>query len=389
MENREPRTGNREPDDPLRLPMRALTSVFFIAAIVASSAACAAGAVPAPADVSRTIEMVFFGDPGAAGGDVNADGRANAADVSGVLLGMRSPTQAGPFGVGLRRMTFVKESVTNPGQQRRLNTDIWYPADPGTGPIDPNIGARANAPLAAGAANFPLLLFSHGSCGFSRQSIFLTATVASYGFIVAAPPHPGNTSSELATCMEPAQLTDSFANRPADISFVIDSLLVLNTDPASFFYGAIDPNRIGMSGHSYGGLTTLRVSAADARVIAALALAPVATGIEPEVAQIHIPAMIQVGTLDGLLEDARLAYDLLRPPRYALEIARMTHSPFSDFCLECGPDTLLPDEAHLYVLRYAIPFLLHWLAGDGRFDPFLAAAAAPTGATFIADPGPE
>lgn len=368
-----------------RLPHRRYR--LLIAAALILSAANASGAVATAADVSRAIEMVFAGDVGAAGGDVNADGRANAADVSGVLFGLRSPTQPGPFGVGLRRMLFVKPSETKPDQERRLLTDIWYPAPPGTGPIDPRTGARGNAPLAEGAASLPLVMFSHGSCGFSEQSTYLTALIASYGFVVAAPPHPGNTARELFTCMERAQLADSFANRPADIIFVIDSLLALNADPASFFFGAIDPSRIGMSGHSFGGLTTLRVSAADPRVIAGLALAPVARIIEDEVARIRVPMMIQVGTLDDLLGDARLAYGLLQPPRYALEIERMTHSPFSDFCIECGPNALLPAEAHLFVLRYAIPFLLHWVAHDGRFDAFLANGAAPPSVHFVAEPG--
>ena len=52
------------------------------------------------------------------------------------------------------------------------------------------------------------------------------------------------------------------SEREADIRFVIDSLLQLNADPESFFAAAIDPNRIGVSGHSFGGETTQRVCAA-------------------------------------------------------------------------------------------------------------------------------
>ena len=37
----------------------------------------------------------------------------------------------------------------------------------------------------------------------------------------------------------------------------------------------IDANRIGMSGHSFGGWTTLAVTASDRRIRAALPLAPV------------------------------------------------------------------------------------------------------------------
>jgi len=365
--------------------MRVWASIA-VATWIALSSRAVTGAVVA-ADVARVVTLLFAGAPGAAGGDVDADGRAAAADLVGVLHGRRSPTQPGPYGVGLRRIAFVKKSVTMPDQDRRLLTDIWYPADPGTGPIDTRVGARVNAPLATGAANLPLLLFSHGSCGFPEQSVFLTSLLASYGFIVAAPPHPGNSSVELATCGLPDHLADSFVNRPADIRFVIDSLLALDADPTSFFYTAIDAARIGVSGHSFGGLTTLRVCAMDPRVIAGLALAPVVGSIQDEVRTIAVPMMIQVGTLDDLLGDARLGYDLLEAPRYRLEIDRMTHSPFSDFCIECTPDTLTPADAHPYILRYAVPFLLHWVAGDDRFDLFLTTAATPPGVTFLADVG--
>lgn len=368
--------------------MFGLRRALFVAAILGAVAPRAHAAAPSPADVSRAITMLFAGDSGAAGGDVNADGGANAADVCGVLLGLRSPTQPGPYGVGLRRMTFTKQSVTKPGETRVLFTDIWYPAAPGAGPIDRRPGGKSNAPLAAGLRHLPLVIFSHGSCGFQEQSIFLTSTIASYGFVVAAPPHPGNSTAEILTCSTSAAIQDSFVNRPADIIFVIDSLLALNADPASFFFETIDPDRIGMSGHSFGGLTTLRVSAMDPRVIAGLALAPVARSIQDEVSHISIPTMIQVGTLDGLLSDGRLAYGLLKAPRYRLEIENMTHSPFADVCLECTRASLTLAQAHPFILRYAIPYLLHYVAGDARFDAFLEPEATPPGVDLTADVPP-
>ena len=82
------------------------------------------------------------------------------------MLGLRSPTQPGPYGVGLRRITFTKRSETMPEQNRPLLTDIWYPAPPGAGPIDRRPGGKSNAPLAEELSNLPLVLFSHGSCGF-------------------------------------------------------------------------------------------------------------------------------------------------------------------------------------------------------------------------------
>jgi len=363
-------------------------SVALGIAMGVCAARLAHAAVPSVADLARDIGMVFAGAPGAVSGDVNADGRAGAADVVGVLLGMRSPTQAGPYSVGIKRITFTKPSVTMPDRQRALLTEIWYPATAGTGPTDQHPGGKLDAPLADGVRNLPLVMFSHGSCGYQEQSVFFTSYLASQGFVVAAPPHPGNTTTDCLTGGDtPAAEADSLANRPADIMFVIDSLLALNADPTSFFFGAIDPSRIGMSGHSFGGLTTLLVSAMDARVVAGLAMAPVAEGIEAQVASIRIPTMVEVGTLDGLLTNGELAYSLLHPQRYLLEIDSMTHAAFADVCLDCSPVSLTLAEAHPLILRYAIPFLVRWVAGDHQFDAFLEPPAAPPGVSYSADAG--
>jgi predicted dienelactone hydrolase len=359
------------------------TQLSFLAALVCPALAFAAAS---PADISRAVGMVFAGDAGAAGGDVNADGRAGAADVVGVVLGLRSPTQPGPYGVGVQRMSFTKQSVTMPEQQRVLLTEIWYPGPPGTGPTGHSPGGLMNAPFADGVDHLPLVMFSHGSCGYQEQSVSFTSVLASYGFVVAAPPHPGNTTSDcFAGLNTPEAEADSLANRPADIMFVIDSLLDLNADPASFFYGAIDPNRIGMSGHSFGGLTTLLVSAMDSRVIAGLAMAPAAQGFEDQISSIHVPMMTEVGTLDSLRPQATLTYSLLDAPRYLVEIDDMTHAAFADFCPDCTSTTLTLAEAHPIVLRYAIPFLVRWVAGAQQFDAFLDPAVAPPGVTFSAD----
>jgi len=364
---------------------------------VASLAAARAVASVTSADLSRAVEMTFMGAVGAAGGDLNADGRATAADVTGAELGLRSPTQPGPFGVGIRQILFTKKSESMPDQDRMLLTDVWYPTAVDAQPVNGKFDAVVNAPLADGATHLPLLLFSHGSCGFPEQSLFLTPLIASYGFIVAAPPHPGNTLSDLlsgAGCDTPAELVDSYVNREADIEYVLDQLLALDDDSTSFLFQAIDPNRIGMSGHSFGGQTTLRVCADDPRIIGGLALAPALGPVQAQAARIAIPMMVQDGEVDTLAPfttNSLATYDLLHAPRYLLEILDAGHFAFSDGCFpgfsDCGPNTLTQDEAHLYVLRYAVPYVLHWLAGDARFDTFLDPAVVPPGAVLTADIG--
>lgn len=369
-------------------------------AIVALAAAAGASTVPplpqhpSAGDLARQTETLFAGDPGAAGGDANADARATAADVCATLVGLRSPIQPGPYGIGLKRITFTKESVTEPGVQRSLRTYIWYPADPATASFDRRPSGTPDAPRAADLTEVPLVVFSHGSCGIPNQSLFLTAFLASHGFVVAAPPHPGNTTGEFSICSTPTQILDSYANRPADVSFIIDTMLALSDDAESFFAELVDPTRIGVMGHSFGGLTTLRVSALDARVRAGLALAPALFAtMTDEVDSITIPMMIQGGTLDTrtpFSETAVPAFDLLGPPRYLVEILETGHYAFSDLCVtspECGTaETLTQTEAHWSVLRHALPFLMRHVAGDDRFQSHLTTAATPPGIVFTADP---
>lgn len=344
-----------------------------------------------PSTLDLVTGSVFGGANGDVTGDVNADGKATAADFSGALFGWRNPTQPGPYGVGVRRLTFVKESAFNPGEQRTLRTDIWYPGPPGTGPIPQMPGGQGGAPLADGLGSLPLLMFSHGSCGFPSQSIALTPYFASYGFVVVAPPHPGNMINEILTCGSQAATTQSFVERPEDVRFVLDQMLALNADPESFFFGAIDPGRIGMSGHSFGGLTTYRVTAMDERVVAGLALAPAFFGIEDEVRSIDVPMMVMGGTLDSVTEfdeDIGPSFDLLGPPRYLVEIHNTGHYAFNDVCLggpECAASALTQEEAALRVRRYAVPFVQHYVAGSNQLDAFLLPASMPPGFTVIED----
>src|SRR6266496_771664 len=89
--------------------------------------------------------------------------------------------EPGPFPVGVTVVELVKPSVTT-GQPRALSTQVWYPATPGTG--TPEGAFLRGAEVAKG--RFPLVVFSHGSCGIPNQSVFLMEALASRGFIMAA-----------------------------------------------------------------------------------------------------------------------------------------------------------------------------------------------------------
>jgi dienelactone hydrolase len=326
--------------------------------------------------------------------------------------------QDGPFVPGVRVVTFTKTSATTyctggtgtctampfgadcrcsaPGDcqsgvcenhPRALQTSIWYPAPPGSSPINGSLGGVVDAPVDGSGAPYPILMFSHGSCGFPNQSTFLTARLASYGFVVVAPPHPGNTLFEFPACGSfPNQLASAI-ERPQDVLFVLDAMLAADADGGSPFFGAVDEARIGMSGHSFGGLTTYLTVPLDARFKVAVPMAPAVPGTPV----LSIPSLTMLGQIDSVvsLPAIRNAYAAALPPKFLTEIADAGHFAFSNGCFpgpDCNPPTTLTqDEAHQRVLRYALPFLKVYLAGDEAFRPFLAPPAGP-GYVFDAQP---
>jgi dienelactone hydrolase len=280
------------------------------------------------------------------------------------------PRQRGPYNVGARQVLFTKDSANMPGTPRELDTIVWYPTTDAATPIDNYYDAVLDAPINAAGAPYPMLMFSHGSCGYPAQSTFLAPLIASYGYVVVAPPHPGNTVFEFPNCA--ANLGPALVERPQDIIFVTDEMLAANADNGSPFFGLIDPDRLGMSGHSFGGLTTYLVQAQDPRFIMAMPLAPAALGNS----QLTVPSLSMIGEIDGRVNNdaVRDAYESSSAPKIIVEIERAGHYAFSDGCFpgpDCSPPTTTTQaESHAAVLRWALPFVQYYLGGDISYEPF-------------------
>ncbi|HUE30782.1 MAG TPA: prolyl oligopeptidase family serine peptidase [Verrucomicrobiae bacterium] len=307
-----------------------------------------------------------------------------------VLAARPDPSGRGRYAVGRTRITFTRTSTT--GQARPLETVIWYPAVPGTGTLESNIDVLRDAAVLK--RRWPLVMFSHGACGFPEQSPFLTEGLASWGFVVAAPPHPGSTIQDYPSCFTPATFPDSAVNRVADIRFVVDQMLALAKEPGSPFAGRINRRRIGVSGHSFGGYTTLRVLAEDDRFRAGVALAPaviaaVGLGLTSHV---HQPTIVLVGDHDSLAPLAtagRAAFALLDGPRFLVELLNSGHCAFAVGCIAaacgtgCEPTALPLPEAHRLTLRYAVPFFLRYVRGQDLFPAALRPNRAPGGVVVL------
>lgn len=286
------------------------------------------------------------------------------------------PAQPGPYSVGVTVRRFERRSSTT-GQPRILETYIWYPAAAAAAP-DSTLKGSKDAPVATGGP-FPLVLFSHGSGGNPLQSTYFTSRLASYGVVVAAPSHPGNTTADCFPCEDRNVMIDSGINRPADISAALDELLRLSAGGSDPLSGAVDGARVGASGHSFGAYTTLMVEPDGRRFRARLAMsAPDIVVMAGAIRSISVPTMIMSGDLDDVLPPAQqqsLFEKMGAVPRYLLTIHGAGHLSFSDVCIPafagCRPGDADVRAAHDVINRYGIAFLLTYVAGDDRYRGYL------------------
>lgn len=203
----------------------------------------------------------------------------------GYTLGMpeHDPSLRGPHPVGVIQ-TRISSAEDPIDPERTLPTEIWYPARPGVRERDdgehplglPHRATTNLTPLPD--ATLPLVVFSHGNSGLRQQSTFLMTHLASHGFVVAAPDHVGNTFGEMIALETDEERREvhlrARRQRPHDVARVISALLDegLEADRRP----TIDPGRIGVAGHSYGGWTALKVAAREPRVRSVCCLAPAA-----------------------------------------------------------------------------------------------------------------
>lgn len=341
-----------------------------------------------------------------------------------------APDSVGPYAVG--RTTF--ELVDPARENRQFLVDVWYPVDPEDAQGEftlyeilfwglPSELALDGAPVSR-AGRFPLVVFSHGSGGIRFQSIFLTEVLASHGFVVAAPDHTGNTLLDDTGGELTAQ---KMIDRPLDVSWVITTMLAKSDDPGDPFYQTLDPGRIGVAGHSFGGFTSLAMAAGfgadppaeiagelpegfepippDSRVKAIVPIAPVSSFFgDAELSSIEVPTLIIGGTLDSITPvepESRRAFELIAGDVFRVDVVGAVHFSFTNSCdlirimkesgvpeglieFLLGPDFLEPcgagvidiEEAQRLTNLYAVSLFRRYLTGDERCERFLSAAYA-------------
>jgi predicted dienelactone hydrolase len=171
----------------------------------------------------------------------------------------------GPHSVGTRELTL--------DGARPLSITAWYPAlNPDGAPAGTTYrlgllglpgAALAEAAPDLSAGPYPLVVFSHG-WGLSRLLYTdLLEHLASHGFVVLAVEHSGNSILDalLGTEAMVAETPAQFALRPGDLLRVIEAAEYLGA-PDGPLAGMIDPERVAVMGHSFGGYTALSVAGA-------------------------------------------------------------------------------------------------------------------------------
>ncbi len=181
-------------------------------------------------------------------------------------------------------------------------------------------------------------MFSHGFTGSRRQSASYTTHLASHGYVVVSPDYP------LSSGGAPGgpRLGD-VVNQPGDVGFLIDSFLASSQQSGDPLEEAIDPEAIGLTGHSLGGLTTILATygpLADNRVDAAVPLAAPACLVGASAfADSATPLLVIGGSQDRVVPwpSVRQAYDSASAPRFLVEILGANHLRFADLDFEDPP----------------------------------------------------
>jgi len=231
--------------------------------------------------------------------------------VVGMARRLRLPEPTGEYAVGRKRISWVdanRRELLRDGN-REVIAEVWYPAKVGTGsacPYFPELTAVSAAMVAAGQlepieatglawvacheladaefadgnAACPVIILSPGNGTNVEFYAAYGEELASRGFVVFGVNHPYDvsgvrlTDGSVATYRErkqgdPEALRSRMHERVADVLFIVDRLADLNERDSRLAH-RLDPSKVGVMGHSLGGMTAGEACIADHRFAAGL-----------------------------------------------------------------------------------------------------------------------
>ena len=200
-----------------------------------------------------------------------------------------------------------------PGEPvRRMAGTVWHPADNSDGP-------------------YPLVVYSHGFSSVREGGEYLGRQLASLGYVVVAVNYP------LTNFYAPGKPSvKDVVNQPEDVSFLIDTLIAQSAQAGHQLQGMVDPERIGATGISLGGMTTTLATwhpaLGDSRIRAALSIAgPTAQLTEVFFEHRRVPFLMLAADIDALVpwrSNAKPVLELI-PGSQLVTVLGGSHTGFS------------------------------------------------------------
>ena len=252
--------------------------------------------------------------------------------------------------------------------------------------------------LPSGKTPEPVVLFSHGLGGSREGCVYLGRHWAARGYVAVFLQHPGSDASvwqnvppmQRMAALRQAADARNYLLRVQDVRAVLDELEHWNRAEGHALAGRLDLSRVGMSGHSFGALTTQAVSGqtalrgmlslTDPRIRAAIAFSPDSPHPgDPHQAfgRVRIPWLLMTGTRDvasiGNADVAsRLAvFDGLPPGgKYEVVLDGAEHSAFTDRALPGETGKRNPNH-HRVILALSTAFWDAWLRQDAAARAWL------------------
>lgn len=247
---------------------------------------------------------------------------------TGAAAGIRRSPASTPSGLFAARATTVTlvESASagsDPtGPARRLRTVIRYPVAHASGATS-GATVRHTGP-------FPLVVFSQGFDVSAESYAALLRSWSAAGYVVADPTYPRTDPAA------PGGVDESdIVKHPADLRFVIRSVIAAARHLRSPFHGLVDPRRVAVIGHSDGGDVSLAVAADTCCRDTAVRAAVILSGAELGAfggryyGSGSVPLLVVQGSADTINVPGCSAqlYDQAPPPKYYLDIAGAEHQP--------------------------------------------------------------
>ncbi len=244
----------------------------------------------------------------------------------------------------------------------------------------------------------PVILFSHGLGGSRDGNPYLGQHWSGRGYVVVVMQHAGSDEAiwrdvpmlqRMASMKQAANLQNTL-DRFKDVAAVIDELEKWNAADESALKGRLDLSSIGMSGHSFGAVTTQGVSGqrtalgaksfTDRRIKASVIMSPSSPRLgdpKKSFSDVTIPWLLMTGTDDvAIVGDtdvaSRLAVFPALPPgnKYELVLESGEHEAFSDRDLPGSKKKRNPNH-HRIILALSTSFWDAYLKDDEQAKEWL------------------